>query len=110
MSGADLDTASLIREELVDRAGSAQVAYNGFDGLAAILEDPLDLVFRHMHARGDRGSTAARAAHVHEPRFGEHALWCLSRRWVIMTVSSRGGGSAPTITSSSPWTMMCLPR
>src|ERR1700675_2252929 len=48
----DRDTASLICEELVDRGFEVRAAYNGRDGLAAILKEPPDLVLSDVGMPG----------------------------------------------------------
>jgi DNA-binding response OmpR family regulator len=45
----DRETAALVAEELVERGFEVRVAYNGQEGLLAILKDKPDLV-RHQHA------------------------------------------------------------
>jgi DNA-binding response OmpR family regulator len=65
----DRDTASLICEELVDRGFEVRVAYNGRDGLAAILKDPPDLVLSDVGMPGMSGFELLGALTSMEPRF-----------------------------------------
>jgi DNA-binding response OmpR family regulator len=65
----DRETASLIREELIDRGFEAQVAYNGRDGLAAIIEDPPDLVLSDVGMPGMSGFQLLERLTSMEPRF-----------------------------------------
>ena len=65
----DRDTASLIREELVDRGFEVRVAYNGREGLAAILKDPPDLVLSDVGMPGMSGFELLRTLTSMEPRF-----------------------------------------
>jgi DNA-binding response OmpR family regulator len=65
----DRDTASLICEELVDRGFEVRVAYNGRDGLAAILKDPPDLVLSDVGMPGMSGFELLRTLTSMEPRF-----------------------------------------
>jgi DNA-binding response OmpR family regulator len=65
----DRDTASLISEELVDRGFEVRVAYNGREGLAAILEDPPDLVLSDVGMPGMSGFELLRTLTSMEPRF-----------------------------------------
>jgi DNA-binding response OmpR family regulator len=65
----DRDTASLISEELVDRGFEVRVAYNGREGLAAILEGPPDLVLSDVGMPGMSGFELLRTLTSMEPRF-----------------------------------------
>ena len=65
----DRDTASLICEELVDRGFEVRAAYNGRDGLAAILKDPPDLVLSDIGMPGMSGFELLRTLTSMEPRF-----------------------------------------
>jgi DNA-binding response OmpR family regulator len=65
----DRDTASLICEELVDRGFEIRVAYNGREGLAAILKDPPDLVLSDVGMPGMSGFELLGALTSMEPRF-----------------------------------------
>jgi DNA-binding response OmpR family regulator len=65
----DRDTASLICEELVDRGFEVRVAYNGREGLAAILEEPPDLVLSDVGMPGMSGFELLRTLTSMEPRF-----------------------------------------
>jgi DNA-binding response OmpR family regulator len=65
----DRDTASLICEELVDRGFEVRVAYNGREGLAAILKDPPDLVLSDIGMPGMSGFELLRMLTSMEPRF-----------------------------------------
>jgi DNA-binding response OmpR family regulator len=65
----DRDTASLICEELVDRGFEVRVAYNGREGLAAILKDPPDLVLSDVGMSGMSGFELLRTLTSMEPRF-----------------------------------------
>jgi DNA-binding response OmpR family regulator len=65
----DRDTASLICEELVDRGFEIRVAYNGREGLAAILKDPPDLVLSDVGMPGMSGFELLRTLTSMEPRF-----------------------------------------
>jgi DNA-binding response OmpR family regulator len=65
----DRDTASLICEELVDRGFEIRVAYNGREGLAAILKDPPDLVLSDVGMPGMCGFELLRTLTSMEPRF-----------------------------------------
>jgi DNA-binding response OmpR family regulator len=65
----DRDTASLISEELVDRGFEVRVAYNGREGLAAILKDPPDLVLSDVGMPGMSGFELLRTLTSMEPRF-----------------------------------------
>jgi DNA-binding response OmpR family regulator len=65
----DHDTASLICEELVDRGFEVQTAYNGRDGLAAILKDPPDLVLSDISMPGMSGFELLEKVTSMEPRF-----------------------------------------
>ena len=65
----DRDTASLICEELVDRGFEVRVAYNGREGLAAILKDPPDLVLSDVGMPGMSGFELLRTLTSMEPRF-----------------------------------------
>jgi DNA-binding response OmpR family regulator len=67
----DRDTASLICEELIDRGFAVQVAYNGSDGLAAILKEPPDLVLSDIGMPGMSGFQLLERLTSMEPRF-EH--------------------------------------
>jgi DNA-binding response OmpR family regulator len=65
----DRDTASLICEELVDRGFQVRLAYNGREGLAAILKDPPDLVLSDVGMPGMSGFELLRTLTSMEPRF-----------------------------------------
>ena len=65
----DRDTASLICEELVDRGFEVRAAYNGRDGLTAILKDPPDLVLSDVGMPGMSGFELLRTLTSMEPRF-----------------------------------------
>ena len=65
----DRDTASLICEELIDRGFEVEVAYNGRDGLAAILRDPPDLVLSDIGMPGMSGFQLLERLTSMEPRF-----------------------------------------
>jgi DNA-binding response OmpR family regulator len=65
----DRDTASLICEELVDRGFDVETAYNGRDGLAAILREPPDLVLSDIGMPGMSGFDLLERLTAMEPRF-----------------------------------------
>ncbi|MDP9013646.1 MAG: response regulator [Pseudomonadota bacterium] len=65
----DRDTASLICEELVDRGFEVRAAYNGRDGLAAILTEAPDLVLSDIGMPGMSGFELLRTLTSMEPRF-----------------------------------------
>jgi DNA-binding response OmpR family regulator len=65
----DRDTALLISEELVDRGFEVRVAYNGRDGLGAILKDPPDLVLSDIGMPGMSGFDLLERLTSMEPRF-----------------------------------------
>ena len=65
----DRDAASLICEELVDRGFEVRVAYNGREGLAAILKDPPDLVLSDVGMPGMSGFELLGTLTSMEPRF-----------------------------------------
>jgi DNA-binding response OmpR family regulator len=65
----DRDTASLICEELVDRGFEVRAAYNGRDGLAAILDEPPDLVLSDIGMPGMSGFELLEKLTTMEPRF-----------------------------------------
>jgi DNA-binding response OmpR family regulator len=65
----DRDTASLICEELIDRGFEVRVAYNGRDGLAAILKEPPDLVLSDVGMPGMSGFQLLERLTSMEPRF-----------------------------------------
>jgi DNA-binding response OmpR family regulator len=65
----DRDTASLICEELIDRGFEVRVAYNGREGLGAILKDPPDLVLSDVGMPGMSGFELLRTLTSMEPRF-----------------------------------------
>ena len=65
----DRDTASLICEELVDRGFEVRAAYNGREGLAAILQEPPDLVLSDVGMPGMSGFELLRTLTSMEPRF-----------------------------------------
>jgi DNA-binding response OmpR family regulator len=66
----DRDTASLICEELVDRGFEVRAAYNGREGLAAILKEPPDLVLSDIGMPGMSGFELLGTLTSMEPRFG----------------------------------------
>jgi DNA-binding response OmpR family regulator len=63
------DTASLICEELVDRGFDVSVAYNGREGLAAIIKDPPDLVLSDVSMPGMSGFELLERLTAMAPRF-----------------------------------------
>ena len=65
----DRDTASLICEELIDRGFDVDAAYNGRDGLAAILEEPPDLVLSDISMPGMTGFQLLERLTSMAPRF-----------------------------------------
>jgi DNA-binding response OmpR family regulator len=65
----DRDTASLICEELVDRGFEVRTVHNGRDGLAAILQDPPDLVLSDVGMPGMSGFELLATVTAMEPRF-----------------------------------------
>lgn len=65
----DRDTASLICEELVERGFDVQTAYEGRQGLAAILRDPPDLVLSDISLPGLSGFELLEKITALEPRF-----------------------------------------
>jgi DNA-binding response OmpR family regulator len=65
----DRDTAALICEELVDRGFDVEAAYNGRDGLAAILRAPPDLVLSDIGMPGMSGFDLLERLTAMEPRF-----------------------------------------
>jgi DNA-binding response OmpR family regulator len=65
----DRDTASLICEELVDRGFEVRLAYNGREGLTAILKEPPDLVLSDVGMPGMSGFELLRTLTSMEPRF-----------------------------------------
>ena len=65
----DRDTASLICEELVDRGFDVDAAYNGPDGLAAILKEPPDLVLSDVGMPGMSGFQLLERLTSLAPRF-----------------------------------------
>lgn len=65
----DRDAAALICEELVDRGFDARAAYNGRDGLAAILSDPPDLVLSDVGMPGMSGFELLERVTALAPRF-----------------------------------------
>jgi DNA-binding response OmpR family regulator len=65
----DRDTASLICEELIDRGFEVQTAYNGREGLAAILREPPDLVLSDVSMPGMSGFDLLEKVTSMEPRF-----------------------------------------
>ena len=65
----DRDTASLICEELIDRGFEVQTAYNGREGLAAILREPPDLVLSDVSMPGMSGFELLEKVTSMEPRF-----------------------------------------
>jgi DNA-binding response OmpR family regulator len=66
----DRDTASLICEELLDRGFEVRAAYNGREGLAAILKEPPDLVLCDIGMPGMSGFELLGTLTSMEPRFG----------------------------------------
>jgi DNA-binding response OmpR family regulator len=65
----DRDTASLLCEELIDRGFDVRVAYNGHDGLLAILKDAPDLVLCDVGMPGMSGFELLERLTAMEPRF-----------------------------------------
>jgi DNA-binding NarL/FixJ family response regulator len=65
----DRDMASLICEELVDRGFEVRAAFNGRDALAAILEEPPDLVLSDVGMPGMSGFELLERLTTLEPRF-----------------------------------------
>jgi DNA-binding response OmpR family regulator len=65
----DRETASLICEELVDRGFDVDVAYNGRDGLTAILKNPPDLVLSDIGMPGLSGFQVLKRLTSMAPRF-----------------------------------------
>ncbi|HME39963.1 MAG TPA: response regulator [Steroidobacteraceae bacterium] len=65
----DRDTAALIREELIDRGFEVRAAFNGREGLAAILKEPPDLVLSDVGMPGMSGFELLRTLTSMEPRF-----------------------------------------
>ena len=65
----DRDTAALFCEELIDRGFEVRAAYNGRDGLAAILKEPPDLVLSDIGMPGMSGFELLERLTSMEPRF-----------------------------------------
>jgi len=65
----DRDAASLICEELVDRGFEAHAVHNGRDGLAAIFDDPPDLVLSDIGMPGMSGFELLERVTAMAPRF-----------------------------------------
>jgi len=65
----DRDTASLICEELIDRGFDVRVAYNGREGLDAILKEPPDLVLSDVGMPGMSGFELLGTLTSMQPRF-----------------------------------------
>lgn len=65
----DRDLATLICEELVERGFKVRTAYNGRDGLAAILEEPPDLVLSDIGMPGMSGFELLERLTTMERRF-----------------------------------------
>jgi DNA-binding response OmpR family regulator len=65
----DCETAGLIAEELNDRGYDVGVAYNGRDGLAAILRTPPDLVLADVNMPAMSGFDLLERLTALEPRF-----------------------------------------
>jgi len=65
----DSETAALIAEELTDRGYEVGVAYNGRDGLAAILRAAPDLVLADVSMPVMSGFDLLERVTGHEPRF-----------------------------------------
>jgi DNA-binding response OmpR family regulator len=65
----DRETAALIAEELGDRGYEAEVAYNGHDGLAAILRSSPDLVLADVNMPVMSGFDLLARLTSLEPRF-----------------------------------------
>jgi DNA-binding response OmpR family regulator len=65
----DRDAASLIREELIDRGFDVDAAYNGRDGLTAILTKPPDLVLSDISMPGMSGFQLLERLTAMAPRF-----------------------------------------
>ncbi len=65
----DLDTASLLCEELIDRGFEVRVAYNGREGLTSILREPPDLVLSDIGMPGMSGFELLERLTSMEPLF-----------------------------------------
>jgi DNA-binding NarL/FixJ family response regulator len=65
----DRDASALICEELVDRGFEVDAAYNGRDGLSAILKRPPDLVLSDVGMPGMSGFDLLDRLTTMEPRF-----------------------------------------
>ena len=65
----DLDTASLLCEELIDRGFEVRVAYNGREGLTSIRREPPDLVLSDIGMPGMSGFELLERLTSMEPRF-----------------------------------------
>jgi DNA-binding response OmpR family regulator len=65
----DVNTATLICEELVDRGFEVRIAYNGIDGLSAIIKEPPDLVLCDIGMPGMSGFELLESLTAMEPRF-----------------------------------------
>ncbi len=65
----DRDTAALISEELVDRGFEVRTAFNGRDGLSAILKEPPDLVLSDVGMPGMSGFELLERLTSMAPRF-----------------------------------------
>ena len=65
----DLDTASLLCEELIDRGFEVRVASNGREGLTSILREPPDLVLSDIGMPGMSGFELLERLTSMEPRF-----------------------------------------
>jgi DNA-binding response OmpR family regulator len=65
----DRETAGLIAEELSDRGYAVAVAYDGRDGLAAIIRCPPDLVLADVNMPGMSGFALLERLTALEPRF-----------------------------------------
>jgi DNA-binding response OmpR family regulator len=65
----DVGTAALICEELIDRGFDVRIAYNGIDGLSAIVKEHPDLVLCDIGMPGMSGFELLESLTAMEPRF-----------------------------------------